>query len=229
MPYTYEYPHPAVTVDCVVFAIAHDELKVMLIERGETPFKSSWALPGGFVRIDESIEEAARRELEEETDLKNIFLEQLYTYGCVDRDPRERVISVAHYALVNLDEHPAHAGTDAVQAAWFSIQKLPPLAFDHAEIIEQAFRRLQGKVKYQPLGFELLPESFTLTELQRIYEIILDKTLDKRNFRKKILKTELLQETGEMQQGVAHRAAKLYRFDKAKYDELATQGYYFEI
>lgn len=229
MSYTYDYPHPAVTVDCVVFAVDNNDLKVMLIERGEEPFKNQWALPGGFVKIDEALDEAARRELEEETGLKGIFLEQLYTYGGVQRDPRERVISVAYMALVNLEGHDVKASTDAVNAAWFSLDDLPDLAFDHEGIIEQAQERLEGKVRYQPIGFELLPELFTLTELQTLYEIILGRELDKRNFRKKIQKMNFLTDTGELQKDVSHRAAKLYSFNKERYDELVKAGFNFEL
>ena len=229
MAYTYEYPHPAVTVDCVVFAVDNEDLKVMLIERGEEPFKGQWALPGGFVKIDEDLDTAARRELEEETGLKGIFLEQLYTYGAVKRDPRERVISVAYMALVNLEGHDVKASTDAVNAAWFSLDELPDLAFDHELIIEQAQERLEGKVRYQPIGFELLPELFTLTELQTLYEIILGRELDKRNFRKKIQKMDFLTDTGQLQKDVAHRAAKLYSFHKENYDGLVKAGFNFEL
>ena len=155
MPYTYKYPHPAVTVDCVVFGFDEGELKVMLIRRGGPPFKGRWALPGGFVDLDESVDEAARRELREETGIERVFLEQLYTFGAVDRDPRERVISVAYYALVKLSDHRIQAATDAAAAAWFCISDLPPLAFDHEGIFEMALARLKGKILYEPIGFEL--------------------------------------------------------------------------
>lgn len=229
MKYSYQYPHPSVTVDCVVFTVQNNSLKLMLIQRGTEPFKGEWALPGGFVRIDEDIESAASRELKEETGIDNIFLEQLYTFGKVDRDPRERVISVAYYALVSSEKQTIIADTDAISAKWFSLDDLPNLAFDHKNIIETAYKRLQGKLRYQPIGFELLPLKFTLSQLQSLYEVILSKQLDKRNFRKKIQKTELLDDTNETQQGVSHRAAKLYTFNKEKYDILAANGYYFEI
>jgi 8-oxo-dGTP diphosphatase len=188
MPYTYEFPKPSLTVDCVVFGLDdRDLLKVMLIERNLTPFKGSWALPGGFVRLDESLEEAARRELQEETGIEKVFLEQLYTFGEINRDPRDRVVTVAYYALVNLWEHRLYAATDASDAAWFPVSQLPPLAFDHHKIVQVALTRLKGKVRYEPIGFELLPKKFTLSQLQKLYETILEKPLDKRNFRKKIL------------------------------------------
>jgi 8-oxo-dGTP diphosphatase len=227
--FSYEYPRPALTVDCVVFGLDEGELEVLLIRRGIPPFEHRWALPGGFVRLDETLEAAARRELEEETGLSKVFLEQLFTFDGVDRDPRERVITVAHYALVKLSDHKVRAATDAADAAWFAISDLPELAFDHAQIFEVALERLRGKVRYQPLGFELLPKKFTLTELQRMYETILDRALDKRNFRKKILGMELLVELDEVQKDVAHRAARLYKFDDRRYRKLVKQGFSFEI
>src|SRR5580692_9788405 len=157
MPHTYQYPRAALTVDCVVFGLDEAELKVLLIQRGLEPFKGRWALPGGFVRVDETLDEAARRELDEETGLKNVFLEQLYTFGAVERDPRERVVSVAYYALVQLAEHPPTGASDASEAAWFPAARPPGLAFDHAEILKTAAERLRGKVRYEPIGFELLP------------------------------------------------------------------------
>ncbi|BBO35615.1 NUDIX hydrolase [Lacipirellula parvula] len=229
MTHTYEFARPALTVDIVVFALDDDELKVMLIERDLQPFAGAWALPGGFVRVDETLDEAARRELHEETGLHDIYLEQLYTFGQVARDPRERVVTVAFYALVNLAGHSVRASTDARNAAWFSLSDLPKLAFDHADILKTAVERLRNKVSYQPIGFELLPERFTLTQLQRLYELILDRELDKRNFRKKVLAMEFVKETGEIEKDVAHRAARLYRFDKRKYDRLMKQGLHFEI
>ena len=235
MPFTYEYPRPAVTVDCVVFALDEEDLKVLLIQRDVPPFRGQWALPGGFVRMDEDLEQAARRELREETgvSLPDLYLEQLYTFGAVDRDPRFRVVSVAYYALVNLADHRVQAGTDAKGAAWFASSDLPKLAFDHAEILRAALRRLKGKVRYEPVGFELLPPKFTLTQLQKLYEIILERPLDKRNFRKKVLKlaeeTGMLVELDEVQQDVAHRAARLWRFDEEKYRRMKKRGINFEI
>jgi 8-oxo-dGTP diphosphatase len=216
-------------VDCVVFGLDQQELKVMLIQRGLPPFEGKWALPGGFVRLEETLDEAARRELEEETGLTRIFLEQLYTFSSVDRDPRERVVSVAYYALVNLSDHQVHAATDARDAAWFGVHDVPSLAFDHDEILRRALERLRGKLRYQPVGFELLPRKFTLSELQHLYELVLERTLDKRNFRKRVLAMDLLRETDEVQQDVAHRAARLYRFDERKYRRLLKTGFHFEL
>lgn len=229
MPHVYQFARPALTVDIVVFALDEDDLQVMLIERDLPPFEGRWALPGGFVRVDETLEEAARRELVEETGLKDIFLEQLYTFGAVDRDPRERVVTVAYYALVNLEGHDVRASTDARNAAWFPVSDLPQLAFDHQGILAAAHERLQGKVRYQPIGFELLPDRFTLRQLQHMYEVILDRELDKRNFRKKVLAMGIVKETNEIEKDVAHRAARLYRFDKRTYDRLMKRGFNFEI
>ena len=201
----------------------------MLIERDLEPIEGQWALPGGFVRVEETLDEAARRELEEETGLREIYLEQLYTFGDIQRDPRERVVTVAYYALVNLEGHDVQASTDARNAAWFSVNDLPELAFDHSTILKVANQRLRGKVRYQPIGFELLPKKFTLRQLQHMYEIILGRELDKRNFRKKVLAMEMVKETNEIEKDVAHRAAKLYRFDKRIYDRLTKKGFNFEI
>ncbi|HOF89986.1 MAG TPA: NUDIX hydrolase, partial [Armatimonadota bacterium] len=175
MPYCYAYARPALTVDCVVFGYDAEALQVLLIQRDLEPFIGKWALPGGFVRVEETLDDAARRELREETGLADLYLEQLYTFGALARDPRERVVSVAYYALVELFSHPVRAATDARDAAWFPVADTPPLAFDHADILAVAHARLRGKVRYQPIGFELLPEKFTLTQLQRLYETILDQ------------------------------------------------------
>jgi 8-oxo-dGTP diphosphatase len=227
--FSYKYPRAALTVDCVVFGFDEGELNVLLIERGLQPFKGRWALPGGFVRVDETLDEAARRELAEETGLKNVFLEQLYTFGVVDRDPRERVVSVAHYALVKLSDHRAKAATDAANAQWFPVSKLPKLAFDHTEILRTALARLQGKVRYQPIGFELLPEKFTLSQLQHLYEAVLETELDKRNFRKKVLSFGLLVPLKETQMVGRHRPAQLFKFDVDKYKKLRKRGFNFEV
>lgn len=229
MPHSYAYARPALTVDIVVFALDQQDLQVMLIQRDLEPFAGDWALPGGFVRIEETLDEAAARELREETGLAEIYLEQLYTFGAVERDPRERVVTVAYYALVNLVGHHVAASTDARRAAWFAVNDLPALAFDHQRIVDAALERLRGKIRYQPIGFELLPEKFALRDLQHLYEIILDRPLDKRNFRKKVLGMGILKETNEIETDVAHRAARLYRFDKRAYDRLMRRGFLFEI
>jgi len=227
MPYTYEYPRPSVTVDCVIFGLDDQQkVNVLLIQRKNDPFAGQWAMPGGFVDMEEDLETAALRELEEETGVRDLFIEQLFTFGAPDRDPRGRVISVAYYALVNLEHHPIQAASDARQVQWFPVNDLPELAFDHAQIFRVAVERLRAKVRYQPIGFELLPPTFTLTQLQNLYENILgiDSGLNKRNFRTRILKMGVLQEVG-MQEGVAHRPARLYRFDRQKYEELEKSKY----
>jgi len=229
MTYTYKYQRPNLAVDCVVFGLDEEDLKIILIERDKEPYRGKWALPGGFVHIDESLEDAAKRELKEETGIQDVFLEQLYTFGEVDRDPRERVVAVAYYALVNLRDHTIQATTDSRNAAWFSVEDVPKLPFDHNRIVNVAHMRLKGKVTYAPIGFELLPKKFTLTQLQRMYEKILDRSIDKRNFRKRILGMGLLKELDEFQMDVAHRAARLYQFDEKKYRQLTEQGFIFEI
>lgn len=229
MPYTYEYPRAALTVDCVVFGFSEAALSVLLIRRGIAPYKGKWALPGGFVRVDETIDEAARRELSEETGIGEVFLEQLYTFGAVKRDPRERVVSVAYYALVKLSEHPATGASDASDARWFQVSALPTLAFDHAKILETAIQRLRGKVRYEPIGFKLLPERFTLSQLQHLYETVLQTDLDKRNFRKKILSMDLLIPLEEKVRMGAHRPAQLFQFDPRKYAALKQRGFHFEL
>ncbi len=229
MPYTYNYPRPALTVDIVVFGLAEDGLSVLLIQRDLEPYASQWALPGGFVHVDETLETAAQRELEEETGLRDIFLEQLHTFGAVDRDPRERVVTVAYYSLVNLEGHEVKASSDARNAAWFAMTDLPSLAFDHDDVLAAAHERLRGKVRYQPIGFDLLPPVFPICRLQHLYEVILGRELDRRDFSEKILSTGILVELDEVEKDVAHRAARLYRFDKEKHDRLAKDGFNFEV
>jgi 8-oxo-dGTP diphosphatase len=227
--FTYDHPRPALAVDCVVFGFLEKGLRILLVERGIPPFEGRWALPGGFVRIDEGLEEAARRELREETGLTKLFLEQLATFGEVDRDPRERVVSVAWYALVSAEQVVPHGGSDARRAAWFDLADLPPLAFDHRKIVDTARRRLEGKIRWQPIGFELLPPKFTLSGLQRLYEVVLGRPLDKRNFRKKVAALGLIEPLDEVESGVSHRAARLYRFDEKKYRAATKSGFVFEI
>ena len=214
-------------MDCVVFGFDGGTLQVLLIRRALEPFRNQWALPGGFVRVDETLDEAARRELEEETGLKKVFLEQLYTFGGVTRDPRERVVSIAYYALVK--PGLVTGDTDAAEAKWFPVSDLPVLAFDHAGILATALERLRGKLTYQPIGFELLPPKFTLTQLQRLYEAVLGEPLDKRNFRKKALSYDLLIPLKEKHQEGPHRPAQLFRFDPVKYEKLKKKGFLFEI
>lgn len=204
-----KFPKPAVTVDVVIFTIKNNELKVLLVKRGIEPFKGMWAIPGGFIKMDESLEDAARRELKEETGVANIYLEQLYTFGDVDRDPRDRVVTVSYIALINSDNVKLSASTDVSDAQWFSVLKLPKLGFDHRKIIEYALRRLKWKFGYTTVAFSLLPKNFTLAEVQRLYEIVYNKKFDKRNFMKKILSLNILQEEG-IRKNVSFRPPMTY-------------------
>jgi 8-oxo-dGTP diphosphatase len=218
-------------VDAILFGFDKDDidLKILLIQRKYDPFINSWALPGGFVQETETLEQAVIRELKEETGLnQNPFLEQLYTFGEINRDPRERIISIAYYGLVNTSE--LKASTDAKDAKWFSIKNLPNLAFDHNEIITKALERLRGKIIYQPIGFELLDDKFTFVSLHKLYEIILGKELDRRNFKKKFLSLDILNELDEkaISDG-AGRPATLFKFDKEKYQNKVKSGFYFEL
>ncbi len=229
MPFTYQFPRAALTVDCVVFGFDDGALKVLLIRRGIEPFKDFWALPGGFVRPDETLDSAARRELREEAGLSGIYQEQLFTFGDIDRDPRERVISVAYFALVRRADHLPAAATDAAEAAWFEVENVPTLAFDHVEILKTALERLRGKIRWRPIGFELLPQKFTLPQFQALYEAILGHELDKRNFRKKLLALDLLIALDESTTAGSRRPARLFRFDQRKYQTLTRKGFTFDL
>lgn len=210
MPFTYRYPHPAVTTDIVIFTIRQDELKILLIKRALPPHRNQWALPGGFIKLEESLEEGAKRELQEETGVTGVYLEQLYTFGRPNRDPRERVITVAYYALIPSDELEPKAASDAENVSWFGLKELPDLAFDHGRILKMAHERLVAKLDYSTIAFQLMPTQFTLSELQQVYEVILREQIDKRNFRKRILSLNLIKETGKERKAGAHRPAKLY-------------------
>lgn len=219
VPSTYDpaqFERPSVTVDVVLFAVRINDLQVLLIRRHSWPYKDYWAVPGGFVAMDETLEQSALRELREETGVEDVYLEQLYTFGDPGRDPRTRVISVVYFALVGADQaRELRAGDDAAEARWWSIVDLPPLAFDHDRILRYAHQRLRWKLEYTALGFLLLPETFTLGELQAVYEAVLRERLDKRNFRRKILATGVLEETEDYRAGGKHRPARLYRFAAA--------------
>ncbi len=206
------YKRPSVTVDILVFTIEKNTLKVLLVKRGIEPFKGNWAIPGGFIKINESLEGAARRELLQETGIKNIYMEQLYTFGDPKRDPRERVITVAYMALIPSENLKLRATTDVTDVIWFSIKSLPDLAFDHNKILKYALDRLKSKIEYSNIVHGLLTEKFRLSKLQKVYEVILGKKLDKRNFRKRMLSLSLLKETGEKEMEGAHRPAMLYKF-----------------
>jgi 8-oxo-dGTP diphosphatase len=220
-----------VAVDAVVFGYTSKEgLSVLLIKRNIDPFKNNWALPGGLVGNNESLEDAVQRELKEETGISINYLEQLYSFGKPGRDPRNRVISITYYGLVKPEAFEIHAATDAAEAAWFNIKKIPPLAFDHDSIISAAHKRLKSKILYQPVGFELLEEKFPFSELEKLYMAVLDRDIDRRNFKKKVIKFGFLEETAEKQvlEG-AGRPGNLFSFNKDKYFQLQKEGINFEI
>lgn len=225
--YSYKYPHPSVTTDCVIFGFDGGELKVLLVERGLKPHKGRWAFPGGFVKMDESCEEGALRELEEETALKGTYVQQFHTYSDPNRDPRERVITVAFFALVRIQE--VEAGDDANKAQWFAIDEVPQLAFDHDVILRDALKRLRERIHFQPIGFELLPEKFTMRQLQNLYEAILDVHFDRGNFSKKMLHFNILTPLDETVRPTPKREARLYRFNKESYDDLKQKGFRLEF
>lgn len=225
--YCYKYPHPSVTADCVIFGFDGVSIKVLLVERGVEPYKGKWAFPGGFMQIDETVEECARRELEEETGLKNASVEQFYTFSDVNRDPRERVITVAHYALVRLSE--VNGGDDAASAQWFAESEIPSLAFDHDRILRMARNCLKERICFEPIGFELLPEVFTMSELQNLYEAILEVKFDRRNFYNKMLKLGILTEAEPRAEQASRRTPTKYRFNAAKYAELKQKGFRLEF
>jgi 8-oxo-dGTP diphosphatase len=216
-----------VTVDIVIFTIQSGVLKVLLVKRGVPPFAGEFAIPGGFVREGESVDQAALRELEEETGVTDLYLEQLYSFGDVGRDPRGRVITIAYFALIS-SGRPLRAGTDAAEAGWrpMSDDKLPALAFDHSRILAYALERLRNKLEYTTVGFQLLPEKFTLTELQDVYEAILGRKLDKRNFRRKMSLLKILKPVPEYRRGI-QRPARLYRFVAARFEKLKDKGIFF--
>lgn len=212
-PYLDKLFRPLVAVDVLIFTIAEDKLKILLVKRGLQPFKNEWAIPGGFITQEESLEQAAIRELKEETGVTEIYLEQLYSFGEPKRDPRGRVIAVAYFALVPAEKIGAlRARTDVSEAKWFSTNDLPKLAFDHEDIFAYALKRLRWKMEYTNVVYSLLNEEFTLTELQRIYEIIFSRPFDKRNFRKKILSLNLIEPTGKKVTRGIQRPAQTYRF-----------------
>ena len=214
----------AIAVDVVLFTIQGGTLKVLLVKRRQAPYRGAWALPGGIVGSDESVDDAALRELQEETNIGNIYLEQLYTFGEPMRDPRGRVITVAYYALVNWQQFQLKARQRVSEADWFPVKRLPPLAFDHRRIVDYALERLRNKINYTTVSFQLLPRQFTLTELQGSYEVILGRRLDKRNFRRKMLQLGILKETREFQAAGRQRPARLYTFAEPKVVKLQEKG-----
>ena len=219
-----------VAVDAVVFGYSSQKnLSVLLIKRGVAPFKNTWALPGGLVLDDESLESAVQRELKEETGVTIDYLEQLYTYGKPGRDPRNRVVSVSYFALVKPHHFKIQADTDAAEAQWFDCNQLPELAFDHSRILQTAKDRLKAKLTYQPIGFDLLEKEFPFSDLEHLYTSILEKNIDRRNFRKKILSFGILEETNKISQKGSGRPAKLFRFNIKKYNILLKDGFHFDI
>lgn len=226
------YFKSAFTVDNVIFGFDESDLKVLLIKRSEEPYNQHWALPGYFVLPDEDLDTAARRVLKQLAGLENVFLEQVKSFGAVNRHPFGRVITVAYYSLVKIADFKPRPDYDVAEAvSWHRVSEISELnlAFDHEEMIRVCFETLKRQIRFRPVGFELLPPKFTLTELQHLYEAILETELDKRNFRKKILSMDLIIDLDELQEGVAHRPAKLYQFDQGKYQEFLEQGFTFEL
>jgi len=213
-----------IAVDVVLFTIQGGTLKVLLVKRQRVPYRGTWALPGGMVGADESVDAAALRELQEETNIGNIYLEQLYTFGDPNRDPRGRVISVSYYALVNWQQFQLKARQRVSEADWFPVKRLPLLAFDHQRIVDYALERLRNKINYTTVGFQLLPRQFTLTELQGAYEVILGQRLDKRNFRRKMLQLGILKGTQAFKANGRQRPARLYTFTEPKVVKLQEKG-----
>lgn len=218
-----------VAVDAVVFGYSDNKLKILLIQQKFGSTTNKWALPGGFVKDTETLEQAVIRELNEETGIKANYLEQLYTFGAINRDERARVITISYIALINPKNYSLKADTDAKDAKWFDINDIPKLAFDHKDIITKGLERLKAKINYQPLGFELLNSKFPFSDLENLYQTILSKKIDRRNFRKKLLSFEILQETTEFKNIGSGRPAKLYKFNSKKYRELEQNGFHFEI
>lgn len=227
LKYCYKYPHPSVTTDCVIFGFDGTKLSVLLVKRGVEPYKGRWAFPGGFMNMDESAEEGALRELQEETGLKGAYIRQFHTFTAPERDPRERVITIAYYALVRMQE--VAGGDDADDARWFTLDEVPQLAFDHDQILRKAQKALRQQIHFEPIGFELLPEAFTIKELQNLYEAILDVHFDRRNFYNKMKRLEMLDATSEKVNPSKKKEAILFRFNKAKYNELKQKGFRLEF
>ncbi len=219
----------ALSIDCLIFGFRDSELDILLIKHGEGISKGKWALPGGWIRYNEDVDEAATRLLKSLTGVSNIYLEQLRSFGDVKRYPKKRVITIAYYALVNADNYALNPGFTASDAKWVNIHEVPKLPYDHNEILKFGFEHLKHKVKHEPIGFNLLPKKFTLNQIQQLYEAILETEVDKPNFRRKLLNMNLLVECDEKQKAVSHRAASLYQFDKKIYDSLTRNGFSFEL
>jgi hypothetical protein len=219
----------ALSIDCVIFGFKNSRLYILLVKHGEGISKGKWALPGGWIKYNESVDDAAYRILTAQTSVSNIYLEQLKTFGQIDRYPTKRVITVAYFALVNPEDFELHPGTTVSEAQWFEFREVPDMIYDHNDILAFGFKHLKHKVQHEPIGFNLLPKKFTLHQLQELYEAVLEKKLDKPNFRRKLIKMNLLVPCNEKQKDVSHRAASLYRFDKKVYDKLIERGFIFEV
>lgn len=219
----------ALSIDCMIFGFKKSELDILLVQHGEGISKGKWALPGGWIRYNEGIDEAANRVLKDLTGVSNIYLEQLRAFGQTERYPDKRVITIAYYALVKPEDYTLHAGFTAADAKWFKVSEIPALPYDHKGILDAGLAQLRHRVRHEPVGFNLLPKKFTLLQLQELYEAILQKKLDKPNFRRKLLNMNLLEVCKEKQTDVSHRAANLYRFDKRNYDQLRERGFTFEL
>lgn len=217
-----------VATDCIIFGFDSGRLKLLVFRRKVEPFQGEWSLIGSFVKLNEDVSEAAKRVLAETTGLENVFMEQLKAYGAADRDPGYRCISIAHYALIRIDDYDKEL-VEKFGAAWYDIEELPNLVLDHTQMVQDALERLRRKARYQPIGFELLPEKFTIPQLQLLYEAIYQKDLDPRNFRKKLLSLKVLVKLDEKDKSTSRRGAFLYKFDHEKYEKLLKSGYNFEI
>lgn len=229
MPFRNSFFKSAFSVDNVIFGLKDSKLKVLLIKRSEEPFINEWALPGDLVSPDENLRDAPMRILGELTGMQDVYLEQVHTFGKVDRHPLGRVITVGYYSLVNIDLVKPRAASIASKVKWFDVFAISELPFDHFEILEKCIQRLQSSVREKPIGFELLPEKFTLSDVQELYEAVLNKKVDKRNFRKKFLSMGILVDVKEYQTGVAHRPAKLFSFETETYEAFKAKGFNFEI
>ena len=227
LKYCYKYPHPALAADCVIFGFDGEKLLVLLIERGIYPYKGCWAFPGGFMNMNETIDQCAQRELREETGVSDAYMEQFHVFSGITRDPRERVVSCAFYALVKIRD--VQGGDDAASAQWFPLDQVPPLAFDHDHILRLALKTLKERIHFEPIGFELLPEEFTMTQLLNLYESILEVNFDRRNFAKKFLTLGLIEQADFAEKENSRRKVIYYRFNKDKYDEFKKKGFRLEF
>lgn len=217
------------SIDCVIFGFENSSLEILLIKRARNPFEGKWALPGGFIKKEEKVKDAANRILHETTGIENIYMEEYGVFDEIDRFPLWRVFTIAHFALISPEDYLLSTGVDTKEVKWFKLDQLPKLPFDHELLLKEALNKLRTRVRYRPIGFELLPKKFTLPQLQKLYEVVLDKKLDKRNFRKKLFSMNLLTKTKEMDPNNKRRAAVLYKFEKNIYNKLKKNGFIFEL